>query len=203
MKQGWPSAKFLYYYPGLTATPSKRRGMGPWPVFSPVNRFICLHPSSCHRLIVFHRLIASSPHRFIGSSSFSINEKGRSPTATPMFLVSSFRFIPRNCGGSGPGKSFHGTCTTSSPKAKAICANVLVVKLCRPVSHLEISDSFLPSFWASIRCDMPFCFSKQSILSAIAKESSNSALISGETLSRHSLNNGFVIITQRLPPPTR
>ena len=31
------------------------------------------------------------------------------------------------------------------PKTKAMCAKVFVVKLWRPVSHLEISDSFLPS----------------------------------------------------------
>ena len=95
-----------------------------------------------------------------------------------------------------------GTFTTSSPKTKEMCAKVFVVKLWRPVSHLEISDSFLPSRCASIRCDMPFSFSRKSILSAMAKESSNSALVSSETLARHSLNKALVFINQMLPPPT-
>ena len=87
-----------------------------------------------------------------------------------------------------------GTFTTSSPKTKAMCAKVLVVKLWRPVSHLDTSDSFFPSRCANIRWDIPFSFSRKSILSAMAKESSNSALVSSETLARHSLNNALVFI---------
>ena len=87
-----------------------------------------------------------------------------------------------------------GTFTTSSPKAKAMCAKVFVVKLWRPVSHLDTSDSFFPSRCANIRWDIPFSFSRKSILSAMAKESSNSALVSSETLARHSLNNALVFI---------
>lgn len=75
----------------------------------------------------------------------------------------------------------YSTVITSSPNAKEMCANVFVVKLWRPVSHLETSDSFLPSFSANARCVMPFFFSSLSIFSAMAKESSNSAFVSGVT----------------------
>ena len=56
--------------------------------------------------------------------------------------------------------------------AVSILAIVCKVKLCRPVSHFEISDSRLPSSWANIFCDIPFALSTASIRSAMAKDNS-------------------------------
>ena len=93
---------------------------------------------------------------------------------------------------------YAGTLMIGSPRASDIPARVLVVKLCRPVSHLEISDSRLPIFAANSFCVIPFFFSKASMRSAISNERLNSARVSSETFARHSRNNGLVIISQKL-----
>ena len=55
-KKGWPAANRLYYYPGLTATPSKRRGMVLWPVQATVKDNIRLNflDSPLHRFSFRH-----------------------------------------------------------------------------------------------------------------------------------------------------
>ena len=54
---------------------------------------------------------------------------------------------------------YAGTLMIGSPRASDIPARVLVVKLCRPVSHLEISDSRLPIFAANSFCVIKGFFS--------------------------------------------
>ena len=80
------------------------------------------------------------------------------------------------------------------PKAVSIRAMVCVVKLCLPVSHLEISESRLlsnraKSFWVS-----PLAFRISLMRSAIPKDKSNSAFCSAGIAARQSRNNLFCII---------
>lgn len=74
-------------------------------------------------------------------------------------------------------------------------AMVCVVKLCLPVSHLEISESRLlsrraNSFWVS-----PLAFKISLMRSAIPKDNSNSAFCSAGIAARQSRNNLFCFIT--------
>ena len=80
------------------------------------------------------------------------------------------------------------------PRAVSIRAMVCVVKLCLPVSHLEISESRLlsrraKSFWVS-----PFALRISLMRSAIPKDNSNSAFCSAGIAARQSRNNLFCII---------
>lgn len=74
-------------------------------------------------------------------------------------------------------------------------AMVCVVKLCLPVSHLEISESRwlsnrAKSFWVS-----PLAFRISLMRSAIPKDKSNSAFCSVGIAARQSRNNLFCIMT--------
>lgn len=85
--------------------------------------------------------------------------------------------------------------TMRHPNAVWILAMVCVVKLCRPVNHLEISDSRLlsiraKSFWVS-----PLAFKISQIRSAMPYESSNSAFCSAGIVAKQSRKSLFCIIS--------
>ena len=87
------------------------------------------------------------------------------------------------------------------PRADWIFAIVWVVKLCLPVSHLEISESLLWSILAKSFCVRPFSLSISARRSAMLKDNSNSAFWSegiAEMQSRNSLFCIMMLIFQML-----
>lgn len=82
------------------------------------------------------------------------------------------------------------------PNAVCMRAMVCVVKLCRPVSHLEISDSRLFSNRAKSFCVSPFSFKISQMRSAMPKDNSNSAFCSAGMAARLSRNNLFCTMIQ-------
>ena len=87
------------------------------------------------------------------------------------------------------------------PRADWILAIVWVVKLCLPVSHLEISESLLWSILAKSFCVRPFSLSISARRSAMLKDNSNSAFWSegiAEMQSRNSLFCIMMLIFQML-----
>ena len=80
------------------------------------------------------------------------------------------------------------------PNAVWIFAMVCVVKLCRPVSHFDISDSRLLSICAKSFCVSPLSFRSLLIRSAMPYESSNSAFCSAGIAAKQSRKSLFCII---------
>lgn len=85
--------------------------------------------------------------------------------------------------------------TIRHPNAVCIFAMVCKVKLCRPVSHFDISDSRLLSICAKSFCVSPFVFRISQIRSAMLFESSNSAFCSAGIAAKQSWKSLFCIMS--------